>query len=60
MEKENFEELVKRLEEISKELETGNVSFEDGAKLFEEASIIAKKCLKNIADAKLVVEKVNI
>ncbi len=50
--KENFEDLLNRLEEITTKLENeeGN-SLEESMKLFEEGIIISQKCNKQIEEA---------
>ncbi len=50
--KENFEDLLKRLEEITTKLENeeGN-SLEESMKLFEEGIEISQKCNKQIEEA---------
>ncbi len=50
--KENFEDLLKRLEEITTKLENeeGN-SLEESMKLFEEGIVISQKCNKQIEEA---------
>lgn len=44
MNKENFEELMKKLEEIVMELENGKLNLDDSVKKFEEGMKIAKQC----------------
>lgn len=51
MSKENFEELMKKLEGIVTELETGNLNLDESVKKFEEGMKIAKQCNTILEDA---------
>lgn len=44
MEKQNFEESMKKLENIVAELENGNLNLDESVKKFEEGMKVAKKC----------------
>ena len=44
MSKDNFEELMKKLEGIVTELENGNLNLDESVKRFEEGMKIAKQC----------------
>ena len=44
MNKENFEESMKKLEGIVTELENGNLNLDESVKKFEEGMKIAKQC----------------
>ena len=44
MNKENFEESMKKLEGIVTELENGNLNLDESVKRFEEGMKIAKQC----------------
>ena len=44
MNKENFEESMKKLETIVTELENGNLNLDESVKKFEEGMKIAKQC----------------
>ena len=44
MNKENFEESMKKLEEIVTELENGNLNLDESVNKFEEGMKIAKQC----------------
>lgn len=44
MEKQNFEESIKKLEEIVTELENGNLNLDESVKKFEEGMKVAKQC----------------
>jgi exodeoxyribonuclease VII small subunit len=47
--KDNFEQLIKRLEEIVSLLEKGDVPLDESIKLFEEGIKISKKCSDKLA-----------
>ena len=44
MNKDNFEESIKKLEGIVTELENGNLNLDESVKRFEEGMKIAKQC----------------
>jgi exodeoxyribonuclease VII small subunit len=51
MNKENFEESMKRLEEIVTELENGNLNLDESVNKFEEGMKISKQCNKILEQA---------
>ena len=51
MNKENFEESMKKLEGIVTELENGNLNLDESVKKFEEGMKIAKQCNTILEDA---------
>lgn len=44
MEKQNFEESIKKLEEIVNELENGKLNLDESVKKFEDGMKVAKQC----------------
>ena len=51
MNKDNFEESMKKLEGIVTELENGNLNLDESVKRFEEGMKIAKQCNTILEDA---------
>ncbi len=51
MEKQSFEEAMKRLEEIVQELEKGELPLEDSIKRFEEGMNLIRFCSKKLDEA---------
>ena len=51
MNKDNFEESMKKLETIVTELENGNLNLDESVKKFEEGMKIAKQCNTILEDA---------
>ena len=55
--KNNFEDLLKRLQEISDELEREDVGLDDSIKLYEEGIKLSKLCYKKLNDAELKISE---
>lgn len=53
MENMNFEKSLERLNEIVELLESGECSLEDSFKLFEEGTVLSKKCYEILENAKI-------
>ena len=51
--KNNFEDLLKRLQEISDLLENEEVGLDKSVKLYEEGLKLSKQCTKMLKDAEL-------
>ncbi len=51
--KNNFEDLLKRLQEISDQLESEEVGLDDSIKLYEEGIKLSKLCYKKLSEAEL-------
>jgi exodeoxyribonuclease VII small subunit len=51
--KNNFEDLLKRLQEISDQLEKEDVGLDDSIMLYEEGIKLSKLCSKMLKDAEL-------
>ena len=57
MNKDNFEESMKKLEGIVTELENGNLNLDESVKRFEEGMKIAKQCNTILENAERKKEK---
>lgn len=55
--KNNFEDLLKRLQEISDQLEMEDVGLDDSIKLYEEGIKLSKLCYKKLNEAELKIEE---
>lgn len=55
----DYEETIKKLEEIVAQLEKGNLSLENSLKLYEEGTLLSKRCRKMLSDAKLKITNIN-
>ena len=55
--KNNFEDLLKRLQEISDQLEREDVGLDDSIKLYEEGIKLSKLCYKKLSDAELKISE---
>ena len=51
--KNNFEDLLKRLQEISDKLEREDVGLDDSIKLYEEGIKLSRQCSKMLEEAEL-------
>ena len=56
----NFETSIKRLEEIIRLLEDNKIDLEQAISLFEEGTVLCKKCDEELKKAELVVKKYNL
>ncbi len=54
----SFDEAMKRLEEISKEMDNKELPLEKAVELYSEAAGLVETCKKEIAEAKLKIEKI--
>jgi exodeoxyribonuclease VII small subunit len=54
----SFDEAMKRLEEISKEMDNKELPLEKAVELYSEAAGLVENCRREIADAKLKIEKI--
>lgn len=54
----NFEEAYSRLSEISSLMEKAELPLEEAVNLYTEATGLVELCKKEIADAKLKIEKI--
>ncbi|MCR4779470.1 MAG: exodeoxyribonuclease VII small subunit [Ruminiclostridium sp.] len=54
----SFDEAMKRLEVISKEMDNKELPLEKAVELYSEAAALVETCRKEIADAKLKIEKI--
>jgi exodeoxyribonuclease VII small subunit len=55
--KNNFEDLLKRLQEISDKLEKEDVGLDNSIKLYEEGIKLSKLCSKMLKDAELKISE---
>ena len=55
--KNNFEDLLRRLQEISDQLEGEDVGLDDSIKLFEEGIKLSKLCYKKLSEAELKISE---
>ncbi len=55
--KNNFEDLLRRLQEISDQLESEEVGLDDSIKLYEEGIKLSKLCYKKLSDAELKISE---
>jgi len=55
--KNNFEDLLKRLQEISDQLEREDVGLDDSIKLYEEGIKLSKLCYKKLNEAELKISE---
>jgi exodeoxyribonuclease VII small subunit len=55
--KNNFEDLLKRLQEISDQLESEDVGLDDSIKLYEEGIKLSKLCYKKLTEAELKISE---
>lgn len=53
----NFEDAIRRLEEIVSKLDSKDISLDEAMKLFEEGTILCKKCDEDLKKAELVIKK---
>ena len=47
-----IDEKLKKLEELSTKLDSEDVTLDEGVKIFEEGTLIAKECYKELTDVK--------
>ena len=55
--KNNFEDLLRRLQEISDQLEREDVGLDDSIKLYEEGIKLSKLCYKKLSEAELKISE---
>ena len=55
--KNNFEDLLRRLQEISEQLEREDVGLDDSIKLYEEGIKLAKLCYKKLNEPELKISE---
>jgi exodeoxyribonuclease VII small subunit len=55
--KNNFEDLLRRLQEISEQLEREDVGLDDSIKLYEEGIKLSKLCYKKLSEAELKISE---
>ena len=55
--KNNFEDLLNRLQEISEHLENEDVGLDDSIKLYEEGIKLSKLCYKKLNEAELKISE---
>ncbi len=55
--KNNFEDLLRRLQEISEQLEREDVGLDDSIKLYEEGIKLSKLCYKKLNEAELKISE---
>ena len=55
--KNNFEDLLRRLQEISDQLEREDVGLDDSIKLYEEGIKLSNLCYKKLSEAELKISE---
>ena len=55
--KNNFEDLLRRLQEISDQLEREDVGLDNSIKLYEEGIKLSKLCYKKLSEAELKISE---
>ena len=55
--KNNFEDLLRRLQEISDQLEKEDVGLDDSIKLYEEGIKLSNLCYKKLSEAELKISE---
>lgn len=59
MQKMTYEKAIEKLEEIVDKLENGNLPLEEMMKLYEEGTVLAAKCAKNLDAAQLKITELS-
>lgn len=54
-----FEQSIKRLDEIVEIMSKNDVPLEESLKLYEEGTLLVKKCKEQLSEAELKVEKLS-
>ncbi len=59
MAKQTFEEKIKKIDEIITSLESNSLSLDESVKLYNEGMSLSKECEKELKEAALEVQKIN-